>query len=416
MNRKIIFASAVGTTIEWAEFCFYGYLITLFSPLFFPMLNHSLGLIAGFGTFAVSYFARPIGGFIFGHMGDRWGRRKAFAGSILLMSVATLGIGLLPTYNHIGILAPILLITFRFFQGLGVAGEYPGASVFIIEHHRTQPYIAASWIATSAALGMLIGGFASMIISLPSMPQWAWRVPFCLSFVACFLGFYIRRHLSETGQYLQLLEKKEVEHQPIKTVFANYKRPLFQTAAIAAFTAIFVYICNVWWVTFVIEKHYFNAFEARALATISMCFVTIFTIVMGIVAQRWNGKKLMILGLLGDLIMVPVLFGVSSQQSFFLNFLVCIFYGLFQGAFAAPMLKFCADIFPTAVRYSGQSIGWNVSVAIFGATAPLVAQTLSTHNLLYVIIAYVILSGLVALVMIRTNRPQLNATEGVFTS
>ena len=161
MNLKTTLTSFIGTTVEWAEFCFYGYLVTQLSPLFFPMLSPDIAIIAGFGAFAASYLARPLGGIFFGHIGDKWGRKKAFAGSILLMSVATFGIGLLPVYDTIGILAPILLVLLRFFQGLATGGEYPGASVFIIEHNRDKPYFAASWVATAAAVSGLDSGAAA---------------------------------------------------------------------------------------------------------------------------------------------------------------------------------------------------------------------------------------------------------------
>ncbi len=396
-SKNIIIAGSLGTLVEWAEFCFYGYMISQFSHLFFPMLTANLAIIAGFGTFAVSYIARPLGGLLFGYIGDSGGRKKAFSGSILLMSIATLGIGLLPSYQLVGNLAPILLIFMRFLQGLAVAGEYPGSSIFIIEHHSHRPYFASSWIATASAAGMLIGGLAAVIVSLPAMPTWAWRVPFCLSFFTCFVGFYIRRQLTETQEYRQLLEKNQIDLSPIKTVLKDFRLPLLQTAAIGAFVGIFVYVCNIWWISFAIEKHYFSPFQARSLATITMFAVVLCTPLMGWLADCRQGRTLMKFGIIGDIITVPILFYVTTFGSFTAMLGISLLYAICHAAFTAPMFKYLADIFPTKVRYSGQSIAWNTAVAIFGSSAPLIAQMLSNQGFLRILVLYVMLAGIIAL-------------------
>ncbi len=397
MSKKYILAGSIGTLVEWAEFCFYGYMVIQFSHLFFPMLSPTTGIIAGLGTFAVSYVARPLGSMVFGHMGDKYGRQKSFSASILLMSVATLGIGVLPTYATIGIYAPVVLIGLRFLQGFAVAGEYPGASVFIIENNPQQPHFSSSWIATASAAGMLVGGIAAVIISLPHMPAWAWRVPFCLGFFACLLGFYIRRNLSESTIYRQLLNASKIEPAPVKAVLKNYKRSLLQTAALGAFVGIFVYICNVWWISFAIEKGYFSSLQARTLATMTLCCVMVATPFMGKLADVWDGKQLMKLGLLGDIIVAPLLFLTTTTHSFWAVGGIGLLYGLSHAALTGPMFKYFADIFPVQVRYTGQALGWNVAVAIFGSSAPLIAQIFANHNLIWALASYIMLFGLIAL-------------------
>ncbi len=182
-TRQIILANSIGTLVEWAEFCFYGYLVHLFSHLFFPMLSNSASIIAAFGAFGISYLARPLGGLLFGHIGDKFGRQRALSGAILLMGLATFGVGILPTYNSIGIAAPILLVLLRLLQGVAVAGEYTGAAIYILEHHQARPYFASSWIGASSAAGMLVGALFGVIVSLPAMPDWAWRIPFYCGFI-----------------------------------------------------------------------------------------------------------------------------------------------------------------------------------------------------------------------------------------
>jgi MHS family proline/betaine transporter-like MFS transporter len=397
MNKNNIIASSLGTLVEWAEFTFYGYLVYQFSHLFFSMLSPQLALLAAFGGFAVSYFARPVGSLVFGHIGDKKGRQKALSYSILLMGVATLGIGILPTYQTLGVYAPILLLLLRFIQGLSVGGEYTGAAVFIIEHYPQKPYLSSSWVSTSSAAGMLVGGMAAVIVSLPHMPAWAWRIPFCMGGFTCLIGFYIRYNLTETSVYKNLVSNHATVSTPIKMVLKHYRKPLLQTATIGIFVALYIYICNVWWITYVINANYFTPLQARFLATFGQGCVVVLTPLLALAAERWNGQFIMQSGLLGSLFIGPLLFFASTHQLFYCMVIINVFYALFLAGVTSVMFKYFAEIFPPAVRYTGPAIGWSVGVAIFGGSAPLVAQILSFHHLVFGAIIYVMLSSLVAL-------------------
>lgn len=168
----------------------------------------------------------------------------------MMTSIVTLGIGLLPTYQKIGLWAPLLLLILRFFQGISFGGEFTGAAVFVTEHNPRKSYWSSSWISTASGIGMLIGGIAAMIIRLPGMPSWAWRVPFCLGALAALIEFYIRRRLAETTTYQELLAADAIARLPLKTLFTQHKKALLQTAAVASYGAIYIYICNVWWITY----------------------------------------------------------------------------------------------------------------------------------------------------------------------
>lgn len=397
MVQKNTLASSIGTLVEWAEFTFYAYLVYQFSQLFFPMLTPELSILATFGGFAVSYLARPLGGMIFGYIGDRKGRKGALSYSILLMGVATLGIGLLPTYAVLGMYAPILLLILRFLQGLSVGGEFTGAAVFIIEHDSKHPYLSSSWVSTSSAAGMLMGGAAAVIISLPGMPEWAWRVPFCIGAVTCLVGYYIRHNLSETVAYRNLQMHHSVASAPLKLLYQNFKKPLLQTATIGIFVALYIYICNIWWITYVIKANYFSQLQAHILATSGQAFVVLLVPVLALIAERWQGEKMLRGGLWGSILVGPCLFLASSHQLFYLVLVIYFFYALFLAAVNAVMFKYFADIFPTQIRYSGPAMGWSIGVAIFGGSAPMVAQILSFHHLTFVAVMYVILSSMIAL-------------------
>jgi MHS family proline/betaine transporter-like MFS transporter len=240
---------------------------------------------------------------------------------------------------------------------------------------------------------MLLGGFAGIIVSLPNMPDWAWRVPFLIGFLSCAIGFYIRFALSETAEYQALLGQQRVASTPIKTLLQDHRTSLLKTFLFAALIGIFIYICNIWWVTYVIERGYFNPLAARTLATSAQAGVVILTPIMGWIAQRWQASKVMSLGLLGTLITAPLLLLLAGTMSFHSMLLVELLYALSLAALTAPMLKYLANLFPTAVRYSGQAIGWNMAVAVFGGTAPLVAQLLSSQPTLIGLVGYIVIGG-----------------------
>jgi MFS transporter, MHS family, proline/betaine transporter len=403
MYKNNIAAGAIGTLVEWAEFTFYGYLVYPLSQLFFSMLPPELAILASFAGFAISYLARPLGAAIFGHIGDKHGRRNALAGSILLMSLATLGIGLLPTAHQIGAAAAILLLFFRFLQGFSVGGESTGAAVFVIEHCDQKPYFTSSWINTASAAGMLIGGLAAVIISLPGMPTWAWRIPFCLGSAACWIGFYIRRRLSETTAYLS--DHQTTATWPIKTLFLQYRKPLLQTAVVGVFIAVYVYICNIWWITYLIETGDFSAVTARLLAIGGQASVVVLTPLAGLAAERWGGYRVMRGGLLGGLLTAPLLFWASQQQSLLGLIAANVFYAVVLAAVTAVMFKYLADLFPVSVRYSGLALGWSAGVSLIGGSAPLVAQILFSHQLMMLVVIYVSLMGFLALWVTRRATP-----------
>jgi MHS family proline/betaine transporter-like MFS transporter len=399
MQKNKIVIGAIGTLIEWAEFCFYGYMVFKFSLLFFPMFSHEHSLIAGFATFAISYLARPLGSLLFGHIGDRAGRQKALIGSLLLMGVATLGIGLLPTYAMIGNSAPLLLILCRFLQGLAMAGEYTGAAIFLIEHDPKNTYLSASWISTTSAAGMVIGGVFGILVSLPAAPVWAWRVPFCLGAISCLIGFYCRYSLSETHKFTQLQNSNGLEKLPIATALKYYKVPIIKIASVGAFIAIYVYICNIWWISFVIKNQYFTSVQANCLATAAEICVVIFTPLMAFSAQKMYAKRLMNGGMLASIFVTPLLFYVSVFRSIYAVFIVFFLYALSNAAVGAVMFKYFSDLLPVNIRYTAKTTGWNLGASLFGGSAPLIAQILYSVNLTNLIIVYVIFSALTAFLL-----------------
>ena len=290
--KSIIFIANVGTLLEWAEFTFYAYIADHIAKLFFPQIDPQAGMVATFSVFAIGYLMRPLGAVIFGHMGDKLGRRIALQRSISLMGISSLGLGLLPTYAIAGVYAPILLLLCRCAQGIAVAGEYNGSAIFLIEHAKRRPYLAGSWTGWTAAVGMMSGGLAAALISLPGMPSWAWRIPFLLGAVMCVCGFYLRHRTQETPDFLLLMRREKISKWPFMEAITRHRGHLILTAALAAALGIYIYLGNVYYVTFLAQSSSLSEVQTKIIAALGEAFVIIFFPIGAIIADQYGGIKI----------------------------------------------------------------------------------------------------------------------------
>lgn len=398
-QNRLLLAIASGTLLEWAEFTFYAYLSMQIAYLFFPHTHSHVQLLSAFATFAMSYLARPVGAVFWGWIGDTLGRKKALSYSMALIGVSTLGIGVLPTYAQIGIAAPFLLCLFRLLQGISMAGEFNGASIYLLEMYANdQPYWRVSTVSVSSALGMLLGALAAVIVGLPGMPAWAWRVPFFLSVVGCYVSYYVRYSLLETKSYLEYCQPTINIRTHLKRLFAEHKRALLSTMAVAGFVGVYIYTCNIWWVSYVVLNHFFTATEAKLLGTFGQGMVVLLTLLAAKWAEKNHPKQIMLVGLAMTLFVVPMIFLVPVLKNIPIMMMVEILYATCIAWVSATMFPYLQTLFPPNIRYTGQAVGWNMSVALFGGTAPLIAQFLSTMNIVYIIL-YVLFFALAAMLM-----------------
>lgn len=238
---------------------------------------------------------------------------------------------------------------------------------------------------------MLIGGFAAVAITFPGMPTWSWRIPFFAGTVACLVGFYIRYSLTEIKM------QGAMRINPIKAILKTYKKPLLKVATIGIAVALYVYICNIWWISYAINGGYFTPLTARSLALLAQGSVVILTPLMAIGADRWNGKYMMQAGLCGYVLVPPLLFFMTHHHSLYGAIFMSILYAIANAAATAPLFKYFFEIFPREIRYTGTALGYGIGVAIFGGSAPLVAQFLSLHHLTYLSIFYVAVGSIIAL-------------------
>jgi MHS family proline/betaine transporter-like MFS transporter len=376
-----------------------------FSILFFPELSPTLATYAVFSTFAISYFARILGGYLFGYIGDYKGRRHSLMASLIGMGICSLFMGILPAYQTIGLLAPILLLLLRFFQGIFVSGEFTNAAVFLFEHAKQKPNFASSWISTGSALGMLIGGSLAYVVTLNSMPIWAWRVPFIFGFVMAIIGVFMRYNISEPADFLRLIREGKTERRPLTRLFKNYFWPSCQVAALATFVGIYIYICNLWWLTFNLSQSYFSAGTTKLLAIGAQTLVVILTPLVAWQSEKHNNKKIMQYGLILSMIVPLLLFYFTFEKNLSGIIVAEGLYALANALVTANMFKYLSTLFPTSVRCSGISNSWNFAVATVGGTAPMAAQFLINHQSPFAPAYYVSISAVIALFfMMKTTR------------
>lgn len=401
-NKRVV-AATIGTILEWAEYTFYGYMAYKISDLFFPKQDELIGMLSTFGIFAAGFLMRPLGGLIFGQMGDRIGRKKTLIISVYLMAISTVCIGILPTYSQIGIAAPLLLLICRLIQGLAVAGEFNGASIFLIEHApKERAYLSGCWAGAAAAAGMLVGAFSAAVVTLPFMPVWAWRLPFFLGFVGCLVALYLRHAVEESPVFRKVQLQNTISQKPILDVFKNYKSEMVQVALFAAFICTWVYLCNLYYKVFLIKTVGIDEQMASWLTTFGQALVVVLYPVVGVLSDKLNGTAFMRNGLFAGIIVAPIIFWFGTVGDPILIGFGQALYALVGAAVGSPMFKYFFDLFPTSVRYTGISFSWSISAAIFGGTAPMLAQYMvGTFDIPLAPAFYVSLSAFIALCLLQ---------------
>jgi|SRR5262245_20634983 len=381
---EAVVASTVGTTIEWYDFFLYGVMAALVFPrLFFPTVDPFLGQILSFLTFTAGFVARPLGGVIFGYLGDRIGRKSTLVATLLLMGVSTVAIGLLPTADTIGVTAPFLLTSLRFLQGIGVGGEWGGAVLLALEYgHRGKRGFYASCPQAGVPLGLLASAGVVALFENWLAPadflSWGWRVPFLLSSLLVVVGLLIRVRILETPLFRQLQQAQQVAHAPIRETLRRHWREVL----LAAGSRISENSCFYLFSTYIIAygKNVLHVEPRLILWAVNLAAaVEIFTIPLwGILSDRWSRKGVYILGNL-------VLIGFAGPYYWLLGTLhpaaivvaVVLSLALGHAMLYSVQASLIPELFGTRLRYSGASLGYQLAAPIAGGTAPLIAAWLA---------------------------------------
>lgn len=383
MTRKVILASFVGTTIEWYDFYLYGTAAALvFNVLFFPSFDPLVGTIAAFATFAAGFLARPIGSLVFGHFGDRVGRKKMLVFSLLGMGAATFLIGVLPTYASIGVAAPILLLILRLVQGFAVGGEWGGAVLMSVEHEQKgKRGLAGSWTQAGSPAGLVLSTLVFLLVTL--MPDdtflaWGWRIPFLVSAVLVAVGLFIRLNVIESPEFKAVTVQEEPAKIP--ALEAIRKHPVNILLAIAMCLAPFV--CFYFFATFMLTyatRDLGMERQSVLLIVAAAGFIELFTIPLAAaLSDRVGRGKVFLWG--------AVLFAAYAYPFFLINeaspgigtllITVIVGLGLIHPLMYGPMATLFAELFPPRVRYSGASLGYAVGAVLGGGFAPLIFTSL----------------------------------------
>ncbi|MDF3855321.1 MFS transporter [Paracoccus sp. P2] len=379
--KKVLGASFVGNFVEWFDYASYGYFATVIAHAFFPEIAPTSALLATFAVFAISFIIRPVGGIIWGAIGDRVGRRTALSWSILIMSGATTVIALLPSYHQIGLLAPVLLLLVRMVQGFSAAGEYAGATSFIAEYsptHRRGLY--TSIVPASTAAGLLAGSLMSAglfaFLDEAQMQSFGWRIPFLLALPLGFIGLYIRLRLEDTPKFRELEKTHHVEATPVRELFRNHRRQIAIAFGVTCLNAVGFYLILSYMPTYLSTEMGMGKAQAFLATSISLASYIFLIFLMGMLSDRLGRKTALITASVLFMGLTVPLFSMLDGASFATIVLIQIAFGALLTINDGTLPCFLSEIFPTRVRYSGFAFSFNAANALFGGTAPFVATWL----------------------------------------
>lgn len=393
-----VIASAVGTLFEWYDFLIFATAAALvFGKLFFAATDPVAVTMAALLTFAVGYFARPLGAVIFGHIGDRWGRRRALGLTMALMGLSTFAIGLLPTYEQIGITAAILLVSLRILQGMAFGGEWGGACLMITEQENTAGRaLGTSLIQLGYPAGLLLasGSFA-LLNSMPEQDflDWGWRIPFLASIVLTAVGAYVRWRLSETPAWQRAVEKAAISSKPVLEMFRGHWRALAQGVALKVTEVTWAYLLTVYFVVYAVANLGMTRPEVMTSVLTASAINLVVIPLFGWLTDQWGYRRTYYWGAAASAaIALPVWWLLQTGQV-----TAAMVLGLAVGnaVMMAPLGAALASLFPDSVRYSGVSLSNQIAAAIGGGVMPLAATAVvgSTGSLTAVAVVLMMLSA-----------------------
>ena len=403
--RRAVVASTIGTAIEWYDFFLYSTVTGLvFAKLFFPNSDPLVGTLEAFAVYAVGFVARPIGAAIFGHYGDRIGRKATLIATLMLMGIATFLVAFVPTYESIGIWGAVILTVLRFVQGIGVGGEWGGSVLLSMEWSRThdQRGLIASWPQFGVPCGLFLANLAVLAFSQMSGEEflaWGWRLPFALSIVLVAVGLYIRLGILETPTFTRLQEAERLERAPVPAVLRGHGKEILlsafarmaEQAPFYIFTAfVFAYAVNA-------LKVPRDFILTAVLAASVLSFITI--PLFGHISDRIGRKKTYMIGAALTGVFGFLYFAMLDTGSYALIFLAIVLSLIPHDIMYGPQAALIAELFPGRLRYSGASLGYQLASVIAGGPAPLIATWLfATYGTPYAIAAYILACAVVSLI------------------
>lgn len=381
MDKKSMVAALIGHALERYDVVLYGFFASMLTPIFFPE-NDMLSLFSSMGTFAAGYLMRPFGGIVFGILGDKYGRKQAFMWSIMLVVLPTLVMGLLPTYEQIGLAAPLLLIFCRLMQGFCAGGEFSGAAIFIGEHTLEEHAgLSGSFVCAVGFFGVALGTTIGSFTTSPFFPEWGWRIPFLIGSFLTLMSYFLRKKMYETPDFIRSAQHESLLINPLREIFKYWKKSILYAGAIGACGHIYlytttVYMNNIYKNTIKISSHYIIFID-----TLLVLYWLMIVLLMGFLSDKLGVKKLMAGSALSVFfIAYPVFFYFDQDLSVERLFISQITLITFCAGFFGPATALFKELFPTEERYTGIAFGITLGQALLGGTTPLIEELLVTFT------------------------------------
>jgi MHS family proline/betaine transporter-like MFS transporter len=414
-RRKAITAAGIGNFVEWFDFVLYAQFAAIIAIHFFPSENPTSGLLATFAVFALGFLARPIGGVIFGHYGDKHGRKKALSAAVLLMSIATFAIGLTPNFESIGLMAPILLVVWRVCQGLSAGGEYAGSSSFVIEFApkgKKALYGSINPIAT--ALGIIVGALVGLIMTQLMDPEiinsWGWRIPFMIAGPLGIVGLYLRNKVEETPEFQAIQNKvKEEKHAPLVEAFKGSKMNMLTLFGWASLNGLGFYMLTGYMITFMTNAAQMARPQALSVYIIALILFSFSCYFAGKLIDRVGIQKVAIVSAIAMSILIVPAFQLLSTGDLTTAIIGLSIFGIVMGFICTVTPLLMVVLFPAHIRYSASALAYNLAYGLLGGTAPYIATYLiaETGNNLapaYYVVFVTIVGLLITITGFRFNK------------
>ncbi|WP_353712023.1 MFS transporter [Arthrobacter sp. K5] len=401
--RTSVAAGSIGVFVHWFEWAIYAYLASTIAVVFFPQQDSTAALLSVFAVFAISFGVRPLGALVFGTLGDRIGRKKTLSIVILSMSAATLVVGLLPTYDAIGLWAPVLLVAARVVQGLAAGGEFGSAAAFLAEYSpRKHRGFGVSWLEFGSLLGFLAASLVVFVLTsvmdAQTIADGGWRIPFLIAVPMGIIGFYIRSKIEDTPEFRSLEQLDNVPQSPVREVFTRHWKQLLQMSGLEIMMHVTFYVVLVYLLTYQEKVLGFDAGTAALLSTAASVAGLILVPLVGALSDRIGRKPVLIAAAISLVVLAYPLFLIMHSGTSWAGIVSTIGLGIILALILGVHAAAAAELFPTRTRQTGLSVAYSVTAAIFAGTVPyvltwLIAQTGNEMMPAF----YLILVGLVGL-------------------